>query len=119
GEPARLPSAAVRGLHHARTAAGHDRPAVLGEAARDRARADGGGGPLRDGPRAGARPRGAASPTHPLEPLTKHARARRQVALEGLGGGGGREDAAVFHQRRCWVTCVATIPSKSRVASRP
>ena len=35
GEPAALARAAVRGLHAARAAAGHDRPALLGEEARD------------------------------------------------------------------------------------
>ena len=86
-EPAALARAAVRALHHARAAAGDDRPAALGEAAADGARRLVRRMALADPRRAEDRHR---RPVDPRRPRRSRARNSSRDLLDRVGAGRAR-----------------------------
>src|SRR5262245_21800932 len=93
-------AAAVRRLHHARSAARHDGPPGLGEETPRFARQLVGTRVLRNPRRAEARDRRAVDPLHRLEAFEKLVADRLRVLLELLILVMGAEKVAVVHTSR-------------------
>ena len=111
-------AAAVRRLHHARPAAGHDRPAGLGEEPPRRARRGVRRIVLADPRRAEDRHRRPVDPLDGLEPRVELRRDPRRLLAQLVGIVMGLiEESPVLHRYKAPFCRVASIPITSSAAS--